>query len=162
MALGTKELSHMLAVLQNQASCDSTGLSQIFAMAPDGFYANSRLLYCTGTNFFSKLPRCFIHISAMVLVGYITDICVCALTVQFSSVTQSCPTLCNPMNCSTPGLPVHHQLPEFTQTYVHRVGDAIQSSHPLSSPSPPTLNLQDGEKQDTGPGELRCISKEFL
>ena len=57
-------------------------------------------------------------------------------TVQFSSVTQSCPTLCNPMNHSTPGLPVHHQLPEFTQTHVHWVGDAIQPSHPLSSPSP--------------------------
>ena len=60
---------------------------------------------------------------------------------QFSSVTQSCLTLCDPMNCSTPGLPVHHQLPEFTQTQVHRVGDAIQPSHPLSSPSPPALNL---------------------
>ena len=57
-------------------------------------------------------------------------------SVQFSSVTQSCPTLCHPMNCSTPGLPVHHQLPEFTQTHVHRVGDAIQPSHPLSSPFP--------------------------
>ena len=53
------------------------------------------------------------------------------------SVTQSCPTLCDPMNRSTPGLPVHHQLPEYTQTHVHRVGDAIQPSHPLSSPSPP-------------------------
>ena len=51
----------------------------------------------------------------------------------FSSVAQSCPTLCNPMNCSTPGLPDHHQLTEFTQTHVHRVGDAIQPSHPLSS-----------------------------
>ena len=59
---------------------------------------------------------------------------------QFSSVAQSCPTLCNPMNCSTPGLPVHHQLPEFTQTHVHRVGDSIQPSHPLSSPSPPAPN----------------------
>ena len=56
---------------------------------------------------------------------------------QFSSVTQSCPTLCDPMNCSTPGLPAHHQLLEFTQTHVHRVSDAIQPSHPLSSPSPP-------------------------
>ena len=55
-------------------------------------------------------------------------------TLQFS---QSCPTLCDPMNCSTPGLPVHQQLPEFTQTHVHRVGDAIQPSHPLSSPFPP-------------------------
>ena len=61
-------------------------------------------------------------------------------SVQFSSVTQSCPTVCDPMNCSTPGLPVHHQLPEFTQTHVHRVGDAIQPSHPLSSPSPPAHN----------------------
>ena len=56
---------------------------------------------------------------------------------MFSSVAQSCPTLCDPMNRSTPGLPVHHQLPEFTQTHVHRVRDAIQPSHPLSSPSPP-------------------------
>ena len=56
---------------------------------------------------------------------------------QFSSVAQSCPTLCDPMDHSTPGLPVHHQLPEFTQTHGHRVGDAIQPSHPLSSPSPP-------------------------
>ena len=61
-------------------------------------------------------------------------------SVQFSSVTQSCPTLCNPMNRSTPGLPVHHHLPAFTQTHVHRVSDAIQPSHPLSSPSPPAPN----------------------
>jgi len=58
----------------------------------------------------------------------------CHLIVQFSSVAQSCPTLCDPMNCSTPGLSVHHQLLEFTQTHVHRVSDAIQPSHPLSSP----------------------------
>ena len=62
------------------------------------------------------------------------------ITVQFSSVAQSCPTLCDPINCSTPGLPVHHQLPEFTQTHVHRVSDAIQPSHPLLSPSPPARN----------------------
>ena len=61
-------------------------------------------------------------------------------TIQFSSVTQSCPTLCNPMNRSTPGLPVHHQLPEFTQIHVHRVSDAIQPSHPRLSPSPPAPN----------------------
>ena len=60
--------------------------------------------------------------------------------VQFSSVAQSCPTLCDPMNRSTPGLPVHHQLPDFTQTHAQRVGDAIQPSHPLSSPSPPVPN----------------------
>ena len=61
-------------------------------------------------------------------------------SVQCSSVAQLCPTLCGPINRSTPGLPVHHKLPEFTQTHFHRVGDAIQPSHPLSSPSPPVLN----------------------
>ena len=61
-------------------------------------------------------------------------------SVPFRSVAQSCPTLCDPMNHSTPGLPVHHQLPEFTQAQVHWVSDAIQPSHPLSSPSPPAPN----------------------
>ena len=61
--------------------------------------------------------------------------------IEFSSVAQSCPTLCDSMNGSTPGLLVHHQLPESTQTHVHRVSDAIQPSHPLSSPSPPARNL---------------------
>ena len=61
-------------------------------------------------------------------------------SIQFSSVAQSCPTLCHPMNRSMPGLPVHHQLLEFTQTHVHLVGDAIQPSHPLSSHSPPAPN----------------------
>ena len=60
--------------------------------------------------------------------------------IQFSSVAQSCPTLCDPINRSTPGLPVHHHLPEFTQTHVHQVRDAIQASHSLSSPSPPAPN----------------------
>ena len=63
------------------------------------------------------------------------------VNLQFSSFAQSCLTLCDPMNCSTPGLPVHHQLLEFTQTHVHWVGDAIHPSHPLSPPSPPALNL---------------------
>ena len=60
---------------------------------------------------------------------------------QFSSVTQSCPTLCDPMDCSMSGFCVHHQIPEFTQTHVHHIGDAIQPSHPLPSPSPLTFNL---------------------
>ena len=60
--------------------------------------------------------------------------------IQIRSVAQSCPTLGDPMNRSTPGLPVHHQLPEFTETHIHRVSDAIQPSHPLSSPSPLALN----------------------
>ena len=64
-------------------------------------------------------------------------------SVQFSSVSQSCPTLCSPMDCSTPGLPLHHQLPEFTQTHVHWVGEAIQPSHPLSSPSTPDFDLSE-------------------
>ena len=62
---------------------------------------------------------------------------------RFSSVAQLCPSLCDPMDCSTPGLPVHHQLPEFTQTHVHRVGDAMRPSHPLSSPSPPAFNVNE-------------------
>ena len=60
---------------------------------------------------------------------------------QFSSIAQSCPNLCDPMSCSTPGFPVHHQLPELAQTSVHWVGDAIQLTHPLPSPSPPAFNL---------------------
>ena len=67
--------------------------------------------------------------------------CPTSLIIQFSSVAQSCPTLFNPMTCSTPGLLVYHQLPEFTQTHVHQISDAIQPSHPLSSPSPPAPNL---------------------
>ena len=65
--------------------------------------------------------------------------------VQFSSITQSCPTLCDPMDCSALGLPVHHQLSEFTQTHVHWAGDAIQPSHSLSSPSPPAFNLSQSQ-----------------
>jgi len=64
---------------------------------------------------------------------------------QFSSVAWSCLTLCDPMDCSTPGFPVHHQIPEFTQTHVHWVGDGIQPSHPLSSPSPPAFNLSQNQ-----------------
>ena len=72
-------------------------------------------------------------------------ILVAGCSVQFSSVAQSCLTLCDPMDCSTPGLPVHHQLPQFIQTHLHWVGDAIQPSHPLSSPSPPAFNLSQHE-----------------
>ena len=65
--------------------------------------------------------------------------------IQFSSVTQSCPTLCDPMDCSMPGLSVHHQLLKLTQTHVHWVGDATQTSHPLLYPSPPTFNLSQNQ-----------------
>ena len=71
---------------------------------------------------------------------------------QFSSVAQSCLTLCDPINCSTPGLPVHHQLPEFTQTHVRRVSDAIQLSHPLLSPSPPAFSLSQDQSL------FQCVS----
>ena len=69
-----------------------------------------------------------------------------------SEVAQSCLTFCNPVNHSMPGLPVHHQLPEFTQTHVHRVSDAIQPSHPVSSPSPPALSLSQHQ------GLFQCVS----
>ena len=77
----------------------------------------------------------------------------------FSSVTQLCPTLCNPMNPSTPGLPVHHQLPEFTQTHFHRVGDAIQPSHPLSSPCPPAPNPSQHQSLFQWVNFLRVVAK---
>ena len=74
-------------------------------------------------------------------IGYLLEnVFLPPLSVQFSSVTQLCLTLCDPMGCSMPGFPVHHQFPELTQTHVHRVGDAIQPSHPLLSPSPPAFN----------------------
>ena len=72
--------------------------------------------------------------------GYLVTVVRNCSRAVISSVAQLCPTLCDPMNCSTPGLPVHHQMPEFTQTQVHEVGDAIQPSYPLSSPSPPAPN----------------------
>ena len=79
--------------------------------------------------------------------------------VQFSSVAQSCPTLCNPMDCSMPDLPVHHQLPEFTQTHVHRVGDAIQPSHALSLLSPPALNPSQHQGLFTWVSSLHEVAK---
>ena len=88
------------------------------------------------------------HLEACLCVCVCVCVCMCAFLsnflcvfkIQFSSVAQSCPTLWDPMNRSMPGLPVHHQLPEFTQTHVHWVGDAIQPSHPLLSPSPTAPN----------------------
>ena len=78
---------------------------------------------------------------------------------HFTSVTQSCPTLCNPMDCSTPGFPVHHQLQELVQTHVHRFGDAIQSSHPLPSPSPPAFNLSQHQGLFQWVGSLHQVAK---
>ena len=81
------------------------------------------------------------------------------VSVQFISVAQSCLTLCEPMKCSTPGLPVHHQLLKFTQTPVHQVGDAIQPPHPLSSPSPPAFNLSQLEGLFKWVSSSRQVSK---
>ena len=81
------------------------------------------------------------------------------LMVQFSSVALSCLILCDPMDCSTPGLPVHHQVAEFTQTHVHLVGDAIQPSHPLSSPSPPAFNLSQHQGLFKGVSSSHQVAK---
>ena len=81
---------------------------------------------------------------------------------HFSSVAQSCPTLCDHMDCSTPGLPVHHQLPEFTQTHVHWVSNAIQPSHPLPSPSPPAFNLSQHQSLFQWVNSLHEIAKVFF
>ena len=85
-------------------------------------------------------PRsCALHMVSCIAGRFFTEWA--TSSVQFSLVNQSCPTLCDPMDHSMPGFPIHHQLPEFTQTHVHWVGDATQPSHPLSSPSPPIFNL---------------------
>ena len=82
-----------------------------------------------------------------------------SFSVQFSSVAQSCLTLCDPMNRSTPGLPIHHQLLEFTQTHIHWVSDAIQPSHPLSSPSPPAPNPSQHQSLLQWVNSLREVAK---
>ena len=93
----------------------------------------------------SNLPLDWFYVNIIlfleILFGSFSALSLFISSVQFSSVAQSCLTLCDPMNRSTPGLPVHHQLPKATRTHVHRVGDAIQPSPPLSSPSPPALTL---------------------
>ena len=80
-------------------------------------------------------------------------------SISISLVAQSCPILCNPLDCSTPGLPVHHQLSEFTSTHVHWVSDAIQPSHPLSSPSPPIFNLSQHQDLFKWVSSLRHVAK---
>ena len=88
-----------------------------------------------------SLPQVpFLTLNCLALCLPLCTLCFEPFFIQFSSVAQSCLILCDPMNRSTPGLPVHHQIPEFTQTHDHPVSDAIQPSHPLSSPSPPAPN----------------------
>ena len=81
------------------------------------------------------------------------------ISIQFSSVAHSCPTLCDPMDCSMPGFPVHHQLPEPAQAHIHRVGDATQPSHPLSSPSPPAFNLSQHQGLFQGVSSSHQVAK---
>ena len=104
-------------------------------------YGNKRLSWCllSAVAILNLLSMCKSHsgfTSSDTAVGY---------TLPFgqpvSSVAQSCPTLCDPMDCSTPGFPVHHQLSELAQTHIHQIGDAIKTPHPLSSPFPPVFNL---------------------
>ena len=103
------------------------------------FLPEKWLLWCKMVIFL--IPSFLLHLLALYYYLWTQETVLHSVSyIPFSSVAQLCPTLCNPMNRSTPGLPVHHQLPEFTQTHVHRIGDAIQPSHPLSSPSPPALN----------------------
>ena len=117
------------------------------------------MTFCQTSSFSNQIPRSHRDVSSLVpYLGYQVHqffeislesvkinpyyfFSISYYSVQFSSVAQSCPTLCDPINHSTPGLPVHHQLPESTQTHVHRVSDAIQPSHPLLSPCPPAFNL---------------------
>ena len=120
-------------------------LPETFCSAPhDG--SNTFFFHHTLTLFLTPLgvywfPLSFGGITASPCSHLTEDLCrFWTFSHQFSSVAQLCPTLCDPMIRSTPGLPVHHKLPEFTQTHVHRVGDAIQPCHPLSSPSAPALN----------------------
>ena len=99
---------------------------------------------------------CFIFFKWLIMTWHITDIIkYLSSSFQFSLVIQSCVALCNSMDCSTPDLTVNHQLPEFTQTHVHWVSDAIQPSHPLPSPSPPTFNLSQHQ------GLFKWISSPF-
>ena len=98
------------------------------------------LLQCPGRTGFLGHSSKILLILLMLLKSFLMRKGQFKSSVQFSSVAQSCPTFCDPINFSMPGLPVYHQLPEFTQTHVHRVSDAIQPSHPLSSPSPPAPN----------------------
>ena len=109
-------------------------------------------LWLSSQAFFSLWSK---HINSLQLILLLL------FSIQFSSVTQSCPTLCHPMDCSTPGFPVHHQLPELTQTHVHWVGDAIQPSHLLLSPSPPAFNLSQYQGLFKWVSSLPQVAKEL-
>ena len=111
-------------------------LGVVFALAPS-LHSSVLFLHCSpGEAYWA--PTDLVSLSSVSYSSWHTGLL--SLSVQFTSITQLCPTLCDAMNRSMPGLPVHQQLPEFTQTHVHPVSDAIQPSHPRSSPSPPAPN----------------------
>ena len=127
---------------------------------------------CTGIEFFSFLGFFTVSSSSVSFVflyglyeGFLDSILIqCSESIALysftvSSVAQSCLTLCDPMDCSTPGFSVHHQLPELAQTHVHRVSDAIQPSHPLSSPSPPAFNLSQHQALFQWASSLHQVAK---
>ena len=118
----SQPLSNTLMNSITHRSISSPSFTQMSTLILVCFYAQTCSYICSNLDTLKSNPRTLIRSN------------------QIRSVTQSCPTLCDPMNRSTPGLHVHHQLPEFTQTHVHRVSDAIHPSHPLSSPSPPAPN----------------------
>ena len=99
------------------------------------YMTTGKTIALTRQTFVGKVMSLFLNMLSRLVITFLPR-----SSVQFNSVAQSCPTLCDPMNHSTPGLPVHHQLPEFTQTHVHPISDAIQPFHPPSSPSPPAPN----------------------
>ena len=133
------------------ANIDSTRSCSLSLCSPPCWVQLPVLLFCV-PGILAVLASlnavlCFLTSGRVLSSGWVPSSCTTAWkassgsSVQFISVTQSCLTLCDPMNRNWPGFSVHHQLPESTQTHVHRVGDAIQPSQPLSSPSPPALNL---------------------
>ena len=128
--------------------------------SPPGFFVHrvlqTRILDWLAIPFSGDLPRNQTQVSHIVSRFFTIW---ATSSVQFSSATQSCPTLCSPINHSTPGLPVHHQLREFTQTHVHRVGDVIQPSHPLLSPSPPAPNPSQHQGLFQWVNSLREVAK---
>ena len=125
---------HVLAVQSYPTLCNPMD-SNLPGFSVDGIF-QAGLLAWIAISFSrgSSQPRDRTWVSCIADISY-------QLSHQFSPVAQLCPTLCDPMDCSIPGLPVHHQLLEFNQTHLHWVGDAIKPSHPLSSPSPPAFNL---------------------
>ena len=122
--------------------------NEVFGQPNNTLYISSWTKFCV-----FKIPKLHLFHSRKLSLSWVVTVTqhsvMCPVgfhsSAQFSSVSQSCPTLCDPMDHSSSGLPVHHQLPEFTQTHVHRVGDAIKTSHPLSSPSPPAFNLSQNQ-----------------